>query len=518
MSELDEQIAQRKRKLEALTEAGIAAYPTRFDHDQEPSGVHAAYGEESAEALEAEPKRLRVPGRVRALRSHGKTAFVDLWDGLDKLQVMVRTKKLDETSSTIFENLDLGDYLGVEGTLMRTRTGELTLLAETLTILAKALRPLPEKWHGLADVEQRYRQRYLDLATNPASREIFETRSAIVRGMRRFLEDKGFHEVETPMMQVIPGGAAARPFATHHNALDMPLYLRIAPELYLKRLVVGGMHRVFEINRNFRNEGISTQHNPEFTMMELYWAYADYNDVMDITEEMFVHLAETVRGEAALDWKGQRIDLTRPWDRLTMRDAIVRYGEIAPERLEKPETLIEEIKKVGGELPKVRDYGHLLLALFEEVAEEHLVQPVFIIDHPVDVSPLAKQHPDDPRLTERFELYLGGMELANAFSELNDPAVQADRFRQQAGAREKGDDEAHAYDEDYVTALEHAMPPAGGLGVGIDRMVMLFTDSASIRDVILFPLMRPLARAAGGEEGAEEAPGSDEAGEEGRDG
>jgi len=494
MSELDEQIAQRKKKLAALVEAGIRPYPNRFSHDLEPAGVHARHGEATAEELEEAATTLAVPGRVRAIRSHGKTTFLDLWDGRAKLQVMARTKALDEASLAVLENLDLGDYLGVSGTLIRTRAGELTLLAASLTLLAKALRPMPEKWHGLTDVELRYRQRYLDLATNPESRQVFEVRSGLTRAMRHFLDERGFLEVETPMMQRLAGGATARPFRTHHNALDLDLFLRIAPELYLKRLLVGGLHRVYEINRNFRNEGISTRHNPEFTMMELYWAYADYNDIMDLTEEMIHHLAVAVLGRAALSWQGAEIDLgARPWPRLTMREAILRHGGMDPERLEGPESLIAELRARGADLPAVRDYGHLLMALFETVAEPHLVQPVFVIDHPVDVSPLAKQHPGDPRLTERFELYIAGMEIANAFSELNDPTVQAERFRQQLEAREKGDDEAHAFDADYVTALEHAMPPAGGLGVGMDRLAMLFTDRPSIRDVILFPLLKPLA-------------------------
>lgn len=493
MSELDEQIAQRQRKLATLVEAGVRPYPTRFDHDHEPTGIHQHFGARSAEDLEHETVRVRVPGRVKALRSHGKTSFLDLWDGATKLQVMLRRAELSEASALLLDNLDLGDQIGVAGHLMRTRTGELTLVASELTLLAKALRPMPEKWHGVTDVEIRYRQRYLDLATNPESRQVFELRSALVAGARRWLDERGFLEVETPMMHAIPGGAMARPFITHHNALDVDLYLRIAPELFLKRLTVGGLHRVYEINRNFRNEGISTQHNPEFTMLELYWAYVDYDAIMRLNEDLIVHLAMKLKGEAALDWKGGRIELTSPWPRLSMRDAIVRYGGIAAERLENSESLIAELEAREAHVPAAQDYGHLLLALFEEVAEEHLIQPVFIVDHPVEISPLAKQKPEDPRFTERFELYIGGMEISNGFSELNDPAVQADRFRQQLAARESGDAEAHRFDADYVTALEHGMPPAGGIGIGIDRLTMLFTDRASIRDVILFPLLRPEA-------------------------
>jgi lysyl-tRNA synthetase, class II len=493
MSELDEQIANRKKKLAALSAAGVDPYPRRFTHDLEPSDAHARHGAATTEELEAAVLTLAVPGRISALRQHGKTAFLDLWDGKAKLQVMVRLADLDEASKLVLENLDLGDYAGARGRLMRTRTGELTLAASELQLLAKALRPMPEKWHGLADVELRYRQRYLDLATNPESRAVFEARSLLVRTMRRFLDERGFLEVETPMMQILAGGAAARPFSTHHNALDLDLFLRIAPELYLKRLLVGGMHRVYEVNRNFRNEGISTHHNPEFTMMELYWAYADYRDVMQLVEDLFVHLAQTLRGEPVLTFKGERLDLSPPWPRLSIRDALIEHGGFTAEQVSDAGFLAAELERRGEPLPAARDYGHLLMALFEVVAEPHLVQPVFIVDHPVETSPLAKQRPDDPRFTERFELYLAGMEMANAFSELNDPEVQAERFREQMAQRHGGDDEAHKFDADYVLALEHAMPPAGGLGVGIDRLTMVMTDSPSIRDVILFPLMRPLA-------------------------
>ncbi|HEX4955944.1 MAG TPA: lysine--tRNA ligase [Thermoanaerobaculia bacterium] len=493
MSELDEQIANRKRKLGELVDAGVDPYPNRFSHDAEPTDVQTRWAAATAEELEAAGIQLAVPGRVSAIRGHGKTTFIDLWDGKSKLQLLVRPADQPDAGRQLLENLDLGDYLGAGGRLIRTRTGELSLAVSSLTLLAKALRPLPEKWHGLADVELKYRQRYLDLASNPESRAVFETRSRLVRGMRAFLDGHGFLEVETPMMQILPGGAAARPFKTHHNALDLELYLRIAPELYLKRLLVGGMHRVYEINRNFRNEGISTQHNPEFTMMELYWAYADYDDVMRLVEEMFAQLATELLGEPVLAFKGERLDLAPPWPRLPIREAVIRYGGLTPDQADDAGALEAELVRLGVALPPVASYGHLLMALFEEVAESHLVQPTFVIDHPVEISPLAKQRRDDPRFTERFELYIAGMEMANAFSELNDPALQAQRFREQAAASAKGDDEAHRYDADYVLALEHGMPPAGGLGVGIDRLTMLFTDRPSIRDVILFPLMRPLA-------------------------
>jgi lysyl-tRNA synthetase class 2 len=491
MSELEKQIGDRRAKRAALAEAGIEAYPHDFDHDLEPSGVVERFGETSAEELEAEAVTLRVPGRIRGLRGHGKLVFADLSDGADKIQLFIRKNRLPETAVTVLDHLDLGDVVGATGTVMRTRHGELSLAVEDLVLLAKSMRPLPEKWHGLADVETRYRQRYLDLIVNPDSRRVFEVRAAIVRELRRFLEERGFLEVETPMMQPIAGGAVARPFSTHHNALDLPLYLRVAPELYLKRLLVGGMHRVYEINRNFRNEGISTQHNPEFTMLEFYWAYVDYDDLMELTEEMLSGVAREVLGTTTLEWKGTTIELEPPWERLTMLEAAARYGEVDASRLEDADGVAEVMREKGIEVAPSSSYGKLLMELFEATAEEHLTGPVFITDHPVEVSPLSKVSRRDPRFTERFELYMAGMEIANAFSELNDPDVQAERFRAQLAAREAGDEEAHRFDADYVRALEHAMPPAGGEGVGIDRLVMLFTGSPSIRDVILFPLLRP---------------------------
>ena len=496
MSELDEQIQNRREKRQKLAEAGIPVYPHRFVWDLEPTGVKAQYGEKSAEDLEQAGLRLRVPGRVRSIRRQGKLVFADLHDGREKLQLFVRKDRLPEQAALVLDNLDLGDVVGAEGALIRTRTGELSLLVDDLTLLAKALRPMPEKWHGLADIEARYRQRYLDLASNEESRQVFEVRAAIVRGIRQFLDARGFLEVETPMMHLIPGGATARPFKTHHNALDLELYLRIAPELFLKRLLVGGIPRVYEINRNFRNEGISTRHNPEFTMLEFYWAYADYRDMMDLTEEMISELAQIameVQGKDQITWEGQPVDLARPWARVTMREAIVQHGGVPAERLETAESVRQVLEERGIEIPPGGTYGHMIMALFEETAEEHLRNPTFLTDHPVEVSPLSKQRPDDPRFTERFELYIAGMEMANAFSELNDPDVQAERFRQQLAAREAGDVEAHLFDADYVRALEHAMPPAAGNGTGIDRLTMLLTDRQSIRDVILFPLMRPEA-------------------------
>ncbi|MDX1502141.1 MAG: lysine--tRNA ligase [Thermoanaerobaculia bacterium] len=518
MSELEQQIANRRAKRRRLEEAGIDPFPSIVEYDFEPSAAHDRYGHRDAAELEATEIVVRVPGRVSAVRSHGKTAFVDLSDGAAKLQAMVRRQELDEASLTVLEGLDLGDYLLAEGPLIRTRTGELTVAARRLTLLAKALRPLPEKWHGVSDVEARYRQRYLDLVANPETRRIFEVRAALVRELRAELDRRRFLEVETPMMQLLAGGAAARPFVTHHNALDLDLYLRVAPELYLKRLLVGGLHRVYEINRNFRNEGISTQHNPEFTMLEFYWAYSDFRKLMDFTEDLLGRVATAVLGEPALVYREQRLELAPPWSRQTVRGAVAHHLGVGEEELDHVADLAPWLRRhqvepapgvdpghpvltagsraawqaahPDGEVPEGW-YGLLLMALFEAVVESHLIQPTFITHYPVEVSPLARRDPADPRFTERFELYMAGMEIANAFSELNDPEEQARRFRQQLEARGHGDEEAHRFDADYVRAMEHGMPPAGGEGIGIDRLTMLFTDSPSIREVILFPLLKP---------------------------
>jgi lysyl-tRNA synthetase class 2 len=493
MSELDNQIAFRRQKRDQLAATGVLPYPHRFDHDLEASDVHARYGEQSAEALEQLALRLRVPGRLISIRRQGKVVFADLHDGRNKLQLFIRQNNLSAQDWERVLLFDLGDFIGAEGLLMRTKMGELSLAPDKLTFLAKALRPLPEKWSGLKDVELRYRQRYVDLLANEASRRVFEVRARIVRGIRRYLDERGFLEVETPMMQPIPGGAAARPFKTHHNTLDLDLYLRIAPELYLKRLLVGGMPKVYEINRNFRNEGISTQHNPEFTMLEFYWAYADYRDLITLTEELVSGLAQEVLGGQEATFKGQTIRFERPWACYTMKEATEQLGGVDAAALADAASLEAELRRRHLALPPSRNYGSLLLALFEQTVEERLIQPTFITDHPTDISPLSKQRQDDPSFTERFELYIAGMELANAFSELNDPDLQADRFRQQLAMGEEGDEEAHRFDADYIRALEFGMPPAAGQGIGIDRLTMIFTDSASIRDVILFPLLRPLA-------------------------
>jgi lysyl-tRNA synthetase class 2 len=453
------------------------------------------FAQATAEELAAQSLSVRVPGRLLALRGQGKLTFIDLHDGQGKIQLFVRRDRLDPESREVLEHLDLGDVVGAEGTVIRTRAGELSVDTEHLVLLSKSLRPLPEKWHGLTDTEARYRQRYVDLIVNDDSRRVFETRARIVSSIRRFLDQRGYVEVETPMLQVIPTGAAARPFRTHHNALDMDLFLRIAPELFLKRLVVGGLLKVYEINRNFRNEGLSTQHNPEFTMLEFYGAYEDYRSLMDLTEEMITGLVGELHGAVTtLPWKDSTISYDRPWRRLTMRDAVVQLGGVAREALASAERLKAEHARLGVPLPEgVDDAGRLLVSLFEARVERQLQNPTFVHEYPIEVSPLSKQTPDDPNFTERFELYIGGMEVANAFTELNDPDVQAERFLEQLHQRERGNDEAHPYDDDYIRALEHGLPPTGGEGVGIDRLTMLLTDRHSIRDVILFPLLRPLA-------------------------
>jgi lysyl-tRNA synthetase, class II len=510
-----ELIRVRREKLARITELGWDAYPTKAHTTTTVAEVVARYSPRTAEELDAAPEHVAVAGRIMAIRDFGKASFIVLSEMSSRIQVYARRDALAEREWSLKENLDVGDWISVEGPMMRTKKGELSIKAEKMDFLVKALRPLPEKWHGLTDVETRYRQRYVDLIVNDDVKETFRTRAAIVRHIRNFLDDRGFIEVETPMMQPIAGGAAARPFVTHHNALDMQLYMRIAPELYLKRLIVGGMSRVYEINRNFRNEGISMQHNPEFTMLEFYWAYADYRDLIEMTEELLSGLVREVRGTDSLSWRGNTLSFARPFARFTMKEAIVHFAKekkgvaIDPADLEDEAKLValvrqhaepHPVRADGTEGPKseaapaieTMNRGKLLAELFESIAEEHLVNPTFITDFPVEVSPLSKQRRDDPRYVERFELYVGGMEMANAFSELNDPDEQARRFAQQTAEKEKGDDEAHMSDDDYVRALEYGLPPTGGEGIGIDRLAMALTDSPSIRDVILFPLMRPL--------------------------
>ena len=486
-----EQVEVRRQKLAKLKESGVAVYPNDFKPSHTVGEIQANFGALDDQALAQAPRDIRIAGRIMAIRRMGKASFCHVQDRRGRLQIYAQQNQLGEAGYNLFRTLDVGDIVGVTGHLFRTRTKELTLEAQGLRLLTKCLRPLPEKWHGLADVEARYRQRYVDLMVNPEVRATFEKRTKIVRLLRRFFEERDFLEVETPMMQSIPGGAAARPFVTHHNTLDMELYLRVAPELFLKRLLVGGFERVFELNRNFRNEGISVRHNPEFTMIEFYQAYATFEDLIELTEELFVTIAEEVVGSLKVPYGGDIIDLTRPWRRLTIREAVQQYGAAEPQDLESVESLANFAKNKGLKVDLDVPYGNLLVEIFEEIAEAKLIQPTFMTGYPIEVSPLARKNDSNPAWVDRFELYIGGRELANAFSELNDPADQRERFLQQMEARDKGDDTANPIDEDYVRALEYGMPPAAGEGIGIDRLVMFFTDSPSIRDVILFPLLRP---------------------------
>ena len=491
MEELNDLLLQRRAKLDELRRLGQNPYANDFPVSHTTADIQAAHGEQDAEALADRPSQYVLAGRILARRDFGKAAFIQLQDRKGRLQVYVARDLVGEEAFELFRKCDLGDIVGVSGTPFRTKTGELSLRADSYRPLTKSLLPLPEKWHGLTDVETRYRQRYLDLMVNPEVREVFQKRSKIIGLIREFMLGKDYLEVETPMMQPIAGGATAKPFVTHHNTLKMDLFLRIAPELYLKRLVVGGFDRVFEINRNFRNEGISIQHNPEFTMMEFYQAYATYKELMDFTEELICHLAMQVVGSLKFSYGGKEVDLTRPWDRLSVREAIAKYGNVDPAMLEDRSQALAYARSLGLELEDRIGHGKLLTELFDAVAEPKLWNPTFITEYPTEVSPLSRKNDLNPEVVDRFELFVVGRELANAFSELNDPFDQKDRFLKQLIEKEAGDDEAHAMDEDYIRALEYGLPPTAGEGIGIDRLVMLLTDSASIRDVILFPQLRP---------------------------
>ncbi len=491
MEEQSEILRQRRAKVEELRRSGINPYANDFQVTRTAAEVSAAHAGDDAEALQGCSQRYLLGGRIMARRDFGKAAFIQLQDRSGRLQVYVARDQVGEEAFALFGRLDLGDVVGVSGTPFRTKTGELSLRADGLRLLTKSLHPLPEKWHGLTDVETRYRQRYLDLMVNPEVCDTFRKRSRIIRLIRRYMEEHDFLEVETPMMQPIAGGATARPFVTHHNTLKMDLFLRIAPELYLKRLVVGGMERVFEINRNFRNEGISIQHNPEFTMMEFYQAYATYRELMDFTEALICHVAGEVCGGLKISYGGREVDLTPPWERLTLKEAIVKYGKVDPEVLEDRQRSLDWARSLGLEFDPKIGHGKLLTELFDEVAEPKLWHPTFITEYPTEVSPLSRKNEGNPDVVDRFELFIVGRELANAFSELNDPVDQKERFLAQLAEKEAGDEEAHAMDEDYVRALEFGLPPTAGEGIGIDRLVMLLCDAASIRDVILFPQMRP---------------------------
>jgi lysyl-tRNA synthetase class 2 len=489
MEETNELIQQRIQKLNELRDQNIDPYGSPFEFTHYAADIHAEYGSHDKDSLDELNKQVTIAGRLVAMRNFGKAAFAHIQDSTGKIQVYFRKDLLGEKFA-VLKKFDIGDIVGVTGKIFRTKTEELTIEVTDFEFLTKSLRPLPEKWHGLKDIEQRYRQRYVDLIVNPSVKETVITRSRIIKAIRDFLEMKGFIEVETPMMQQIPGGATARPFQTHHNALGIDLYLRIAPELYLKRLLVGGFEKVFELNRNFRNEGISTKHNPEFTMLEFYIAYKDYNYLMTFTEELFQFMAEKVVGSLKIPFGDDVIDLTPPWPRIALYDSLVQNGV--------PEEIFKDRDKAyawasdnGIILDNNASLGKILDEIFSEKVEPQLIKPTFITDYPLELSPLAKKKKDDPELVERFELFIAGREIVNAFSELNDPSDQKERFQKQVDEKEKGDEEAHWMDEDYIRALEYGMPPAAGEGIGIDRLVMLLTNSPSIRDVIIFPQLKP---------------------------
>lgn len=487
-----ELLAQRRAKLTELRNKGIP-FPNDFRRDALASDLHKNYEEKTEPELEANPIQVKVAGRIMTRRLMGKASFVTLQDMSGRIQLYVRQDEVGTDTYEQFQEWDMGDLVGAEGKLFKTKTGELSVRVKNIKLLTKSLRPLPEKYHGLTDIESRYRQRYLDLLVNEESRKTFLIRSQIVDTIRDFLKARNYLEVETPMMQVIPGGAAARPFVTHHNVLDIPLYLRIAPELYLKRLVVGGFERVFEINRNFRNEGLSVRHNPEFTMLEFYQAYADYRDLMDLTEEMFRDLADKVLGKMELTYQDDHIDLSKPFKRLSLFDSILQFNPgITANELNDIDAAKRMAEKLDIPLHPNYGLGKIQVEIFEKTVEHELKQPTFITEYPAEVSPLARLNDNNPFITDRFELFVGGREIANGFSELNDPDDQAERFRKQLAEKDAGNEEAMPYDADYITALEYGLPPTAGEGIGIDRLVMLFTDAPSIRDVILFPHMKPV--------------------------
>jgi lysyl-tRNA synthetase, class II len=488
--ELNDQLIVRREKMQALRNMGIDPFGKRFEQSHQTEELLKNYGEIEKEELEEKNISVSIAGRIMTKRGKGKAGFAHIQDLTGQIQIYVRKDNVGDEAYEIFDSLDLGDIVGVSGVLFKTKVGELSIKVQEFVILTKALRPLPDKFHGLKDVEQRYRQRYLDLIMSEDSKKTFVTRSRIIKSMRNYLDSHGYLEVETPMMHSIAGGAAARPFITHHNALDMELYMRIAIELHLKRLIVGGLEKVYEIGRVFRNEGVSTRHNPEFTMIELYEAYADYRDIMSLTENLIAHIAEEVLGTTSIQYGEYEVDLKPEWKRLHMVDAIKEYTGVDFWKEMSAEEAKALAKEHGVEITEHMLYGHIVNEFFEQKVEEKLIQPTFIYGHPVEISPLAKKNDEDPRFTDRFELFIVAREHANAFTELNDPIDQRERFEAQLKEREQGNDEAHEMDADFVEALEYGMPPTGGLGIGIDRLVMLLTNSPSIRDVLLFPLMR----------------------------
>ena len=493
MEEMNELLQQRRAKVESYQNDGINPFANDFVVTHTAQQVLDAHVDDDKQMLEELEITYRVGGRIMARRDFGKAAFLQLQDGSGRLQIYVARNQVGEAAFEQFKKFDIGDIVGVSGAPFRTKTDELSVRAAEIRLLTKSLLPLPEKWHGLTDVETRYRQRYLDLIVNPEVREVFRKRSRIVNLIREYMLADDYLEVETPMMHQVAGGATAKPFVTHHNSLKMDMFLRIAPELYLKRLVVGGFERVFEINRNFRNEGISIQHNPEFTMMEFYRAYATYDDMMNFTEKLICHVADTVCGGLVIPYGGKQVDLTPPWDRLTLKESIVKYGQVEMAVLENRDQSFAYAQSIGLELDDRIGHGKLLAEIFDEVVEPNLWQPTFITEYPTEISPLSRKNDLNPDVVDRFELFMVGRELANAFSELNNPIDQKERFLQQLKEKAAGDEEAHGMDEDYIRALEYGLPPTAGEGIGIDRLVMLLTDSASIRDVILFPQLRPEA-------------------------
>lgn len=490
LSEKTEQELVRREKMQKLAQEGVELFPHKVEMTHVVSDIVSQYADLTNEELEEKKIAATVPGRILSIRKMGRAIFLHIADSRAKLQVYLREDKLGKEKFVQFSLLDIGDIISVEGKLFKTRTGELTLLCESYIFLAKCLHPLPEKWHGLQDMELRYRKRYLDLIMNPEQREVFRLRSAMISQIRRFFDQKGYIEVETPMMHSIPGGALAKPFKTFHNALGIDLYLRIAPELFLKRLTVGGLEKVYEINRNFRNEGISSEHNPEFTMLEFYEAYTDYFDMMELTEELIHGLAKTLLQSEEIPYGEHKVSLRRPWKRIKLMDALIQYSGLAPSRFENKDEIVEYAKTLAPE-QQALSFGKALDIIFDKHVKQDLIQPTFVMNPPREISPLAKASQTNPEEAERFELVMAGMEIANAFTELTDPAEQRKMFEQQAKAREKGDEESHMVDLDYIEALEYGLPPTGGEGIGIDRLVMIFANRKSIREVILFPLLRP---------------------------
>ena len=489
MEKLSTVMEDRQKKADLLKEMGINLYPAGYDYNITAQEAMARFENADEKTLEQAPS-FSMAGRIMSIRNFGKASFIHIKDNTGRIQAYVRKDKIGKDLFKVFKLMDVGDFIGIKGSFFRTRTNELTLSADEITLLSKSMRPLPEKWHGLTDIETRYRQRYLDLIANDPVKDVFILRSRIIQCFRDFFMQKGFLEVETPMMQPIPGGATARPFKTFHNALGMDLYLRIAPELYLKRLVVGGIERVFEINRNFRNEGISIQHNPEFTMLEFYMAYATYEDLIHLTEELFAHIMQEILGTQVCEYQGQRIDFTPPWTRITLFDALKEIARVPEEVLTDLNKAIKFAETHNIPLSQKDSHGKVLAKIFDQFVEPKLINPTFVVGYPTEISPLSRKNDQDPNITDRFELFIAGKEIANAFTELNDPEDQRSRFVQQVELRESGDEEAQFMDEDYVTALEYGLPPTAGEGIGIDRVVMLLTDSPSIRDVIFFPHMR----------------------------